>query len=163
VTAAERRLESFIKRFTPEIAADARVALGKMRALVPGALELVYDNYNALVVGFGPSSRASEAVFSIVIHPSCMNLFFLQGAGMPDPDGVLEGNGKVVRRLRLATQTTIDEPAVRRAIMLALDLARVPIDPKQPRGVEIRAVNEKQRPRRPTPKRTPAKRNGDRR
>jgi hypothetical protein len=149
VTQAERRLERFIDRFSPEIAADARLALEKMRALVPGARELVYDNYNALAVGFGPNERASNAVVSIVIYPRYITLFFLRGASLPDPDGIFQGNGTVVRHVRLASASTLDEPAIRRAISLALELAPVPIDPKQERQLEIRAVNEKQLPRRP--------------
>jgi hypothetical protein len=43
------------------------VALAKMRARLPGAVELVYDNYNALAIGFGPTERTSEAVFSIEV------------------------------------------------------------------------------------------------
>ena len=30
----------------------------RMRKLVPGATELVYDNWNGLVVGFAPTARA---------------------------------------------------------------------------------------------------------
>ncbi len=163
MTAAERRLEGFIDRFTPEVAAAARAALRTLRTLVPGARELVYDNYNALVVGFGPNERAWDAVFSIVVYPRYVTLFFLQGATLPDPDGVLTGNGKVVRHIRLEPVTTLDEPAVRRAIALALDLARVPIDPKGQRTLEIRAVSATQRPRRPQPKPVASKRKGDRR
>lgn len=163
MTAAERRLDGFIDRYTPEVAAGTRVALRKLRALVPGAHELVYDNYNALVVGFCPADRASDAIFSVVVYPRYVTLFFLQGATLPDPDGVLTGSGKVVRHLRLETEATLDEPAVRRAIALALDLARVPIDPKRPRTLEIRSVSEKQRPRRPQPKPVEAKRKRDRR
>jgi hypothetical protein len=80
---------------------------------------------------------------------------------------LLCGSGKRVRHLRLETETTLDEPAVRRAIAFALDLARVPLDPKRPRTLEIRAVSATQRPRRPQPKPPPkavaAKRKGDRR
>ena len=39
---------------------------------------MVYDNYNALVVGFGPSERASEAVVSLAIFPKWVTLCFLQ-------------------------------------------------------------------------------------
>lgn len=167
MTAAERRLEEFIDRFTPEVAAGARTALRKVRALVPGAVELVYDNYNALAIGFCPNERASDAILSIVVYPRYVTLFFLQGATLPDPDGLLCGSGKRVRHLRLETETTLDEPAVRRAIAFALDLARVPLDPKRPRTLEIRAVSATQRPRRPQPKPPPkavaAKRKGDRR
>jgi hypothetical protein len=152
MTAAERQLEVFLDRFTPEIASDARIALAKLRAAVPGAHELVYDNYNALVIGFCPNDRASAAIFSIAVYARKINLFFLQGAELPDPDGVLTGEGKVVRRISLDKRTTLDRPAVRRAIALALDMARVPIDPKQPRRLEIRSVAAKQLPRRPKTK-----------
>ena len=61
-TSPEVQLATFIERYTPEIGALARAVLARMRALVPGAVELVYDNYNALVIGFGPTERASDAV-----------------------------------------------------------------------------------------------------
>jgi len=152
VTAAERQLEGFLERFTPEIASDARIALAKLRAAVPGAIELIYDNYNALVVGFAPTERASKAIFSIAVYPRKINLFFLQGAELPDPDGILTGDGKVVRHVSLDDRTTIDRPAVRRAIALALDMASVPIDPKQPRRLVVRSISPTQRPRRPKTK-----------
>lgn len=61
---AQRQLDSFLDKYTPEVAGFARSALVKMRKLVPGAIEMVYDNYNWLVVGFGPTERPSEAIFS---------------------------------------------------------------------------------------------------
>lgn len=54
--AAEERLAGFLAKFTPEIAAFAQASLFRMRARLPGAMELVYDNYNALAIGFGPRS-----------------------------------------------------------------------------------------------------------
>ncbi|MCA1560567.1 MAG: hypothetical protein LC804_09980 [Acidobacteria bacterium] len=57
------QLAECIARYTPEIASRARVILSKMRKRLPGAFELVYDQYNALVIGYGPSERASEAIF----------------------------------------------------------------------------------------------------
>ena len=47
-----------------------------MRARLPGATELVYDTYNALAIGFGPSEKASDAIFSIVLYPRYVTLFF---------------------------------------------------------------------------------------
>jgi hypothetical protein len=40
------RLESFIDKYTPEVAAITRACLGKMRRRLPGAVQLIYDNYN---------------------------------------------------------------------------------------------------------------------
>src|SRR5271157_5076610 len=100
---AKRQLDFFLARYTPEIEAFARRALANMRKLVPGAIEMVYDNYNWLVIGFGPSERPSEAIFSIVLPPGAVTLCFLQGAGLPDPAGLLRGSGNVVRNIRLYT------------------------------------------------------------
>ena len=82
----------------------AKAVLKKMRARLPGAVELVYDNYNALVIGFGPNERASDAVFSIALYPKWINLFFLYGAMLEDPKEILRGSGKQVRRLLLKTR-----------------------------------------------------------
>src|ERR1700688_845109 len=98
---AQGQLDSFLAKYTPEIEAFARRALAKMRKLVPGAIEMVYDNFNWLVIGFGASERPSEALFSIVLPPKAVTLCFLQGAGLPDPAGLLQGSGNVVRNIRL--------------------------------------------------------------
>jgi len=85
------QLDGFLAKFTPEVRAIAKAALAKMRRRLPGALELVYDNYNALAIGFGPSERASEAIFSIALFPRWVSLFFLQsGAKLPDPQKLLK-------------------------------------------------------------------------
>ena len=65
----------------PEIGALAKAILGKMRKRLPRAVELVYDNYNALVIGFGPTERASDAIFSIAVYPRWVSLFFLTWSG----------------------------------------------------------------------------------
>ena len=61
------QLDSFIAKFTPEVAAIASATLAKMRKRLPNATQLVYDNYNALAIGFGPSERTSDAIFSIAV------------------------------------------------------------------------------------------------
>jgi hypothetical protein len=120
-----------------------------VRELVPGALELVYDNYNWLVIGFAPSERPSDAVFSIIIHPRKIALAFLQsGTSLTDPDGLLRGSGKRVRSILVEGPGTLDRPGVRNLIGQAIALARVPFDPRQSSRVIIRAVAERQRPRR---------------
>jgi hypothetical protein len=137
-------------RYTPEIAATARAALVRLRRQVPGAVELVYDNYNALVVGLGPSERASEAVMSIALYPRWVTLFFLQdGPQLPDPDGLLKGSGSHVRSIRLETADHIDAPAVRALIRAALEQADVRIDPAGRRRLVIKSISPKRRPRRP--------------
>lgn len=137
-------------KYTPQVAADARVVLAWMRARLPGAVELVYDNYNWLVIGFGPSERASEAPFSIVLAPRWVTLCFLYGARLKDPKKLLRGGGKRVRTIRLLEAVkTLKDPAVCALIDQAVAQMPVPFDRKQRRRIAIRAVLAKQRSRRP--------------
>jgi hypothetical protein len=146
---SEKRLDRFIDKYSPEIAAEAREALAKMRARLPGSIEMVYDNYNALVIGFGPTDRPAAAIFSLAVYPRWITLFFLQGTGVRDPHRRLKGNGKQVRQLRLESAETLDDPVVDALIAAALESAAIPIDPETPRQLIIKSVSEKQRPRRP--------------
>ena len=59
----EGQLDTFIDKFTPAVATLARACLEKMRARLPGAVQMVYDNYKP---GDGLArTRASEAIFSM--------------------------------------------------------------------------------------------------
>jgi len=144
------QLDAFLDKFTPEVAAQARTALRKMRAHLPGAIELVYDNYNALAIGFGPTERTSEAIFSIALFTRWVSLFFLiNGTRLRDPGGYLEGNGNQCRHIKLKSPAMIDDPAVQDLIAQALELSDKKIDPAQTGRLIIKSISAKQRPRRP--------------
>src|SRR3984957_5274785 len=145
---AEKQLERFLDAFAPEVADLARTTLVKLRKRLPHAKELVYDNYNALAIGFAPSERASEGIFSIAIYPMHINFFFLQGAKLPDPDGLLQGEGSVVRHIRLEDEKTLDRGDVKAMMATAMKMAEVPFDKKTEYKLVIKSVSAKQRPRR---------------
>ena len=54
------RLGAFLDRFAPAIAKSARGVLKAMRRRCPGATLLVYDNYNALAIGFATGERVKD-------------------------------------------------------------------------------------------------------
>jgi hypothetical protein len=146
----QAQLDAFVAKYSPQVSAVAWRALARMRRRLPGAIELVYDNYNALAVGFGPSERASEAIVSIAVYPRWVSLFFLQsGPRLPDPHRLLKGSGKMVRHIVLESAADLDKPAVQALIAAALEHARKPIDPARRHRIVIRSVSAKQRPRRP--------------
>ena len=150
---ASVQLDAFLAKYDPEVEAFARRALAKMRKLVPGAIEMVYDNFNWLVIGFSPTERPSEAIFSLVLPAGRVTLCFLQGAGLPDPAKRLQGSGNVVRNIRLydadePDAKVLDDPEVLALIHVALNRAKVPMPAGARRKLIIRAVAAKQRPRR---------------
>jgi hypothetical protein len=147
--ASVEQLAGFIAKYSPEIQEQAALVLAKMRERLPHAIEMVYDNYNALVCGFCPSDRPSEAVFSIVFFPRYISLCFLHGAGLPDPHAILKGDGNQVRNVRLGSPDDLDLPEVRETMEIAMEYAPVPFDPSRPYQLVIKSISAKQRQRLP--------------
>jgi hypothetical protein len=145
----ENQLAGFIAKYTPEVGAVAHAALAKLRARAPGAVELVYDGYNALAIGFSPTERAADVIMSIALYPRWVNLFFLHGADLADPRQLLKGSGKSIRHLVLEDATTLDKPAVKQLMKEALARAAKPLDSAATGRIVIKSVSAKQRPRRP--------------
>lgn len=147
-----QQLDEFIAKYTPEIAALAQTVLKKVRKRLPSALELVYDNYNALAIGFAPSEKTSEAIFSIALYPRWVSLFFLQAAGLRDPHKLLRGSGTVARHIVLADANDLAKPEIEALIAQALTLAKAPLPAQQKHRIIIKSISAKQRPRRPNDK-----------
>jgi hypothetical protein len=143
------QLSSFISKFSPDIAAQARAVLCELRTRLPGAVELVYDNYNALAIGFGPTERMHDLILSVAIYPRWVSLFFFNPQDLPDPDGLLRGTGTMVRHLVLASPADLDRPAVRTLVRRAVASSELPLDAAQPGRLVIKSVSARQRARRP--------------
>ena len=146
---AESELAGFIAKFTPRMQSLIRGCRTRLEDRFPDAVQLIYDNYNFLVIGFGPTERASEAILSLAAHARGVNLCFLQhGPRLPDPTSILRGNGKVVRNVRLNSPDDLERADVSALIDAALRLADRPMDESAGPDVIIKSVSAKQRPRR---------------
>ncbi len=144
----QAQLEGFIDKFTPEVAAQARRALAMVKARLPGATMLVYDNYNALAIGFGANDRVGGIVCSIALYPRWVSLFLSNGPSLPDPAGLLEGEGGTVRHIKL-TGDRLDDPAVWELLRAAAASVALPIDPAGEERLIVKSISARQRPRRP--------------
>jgi len=145
----EEQLAGFLDKFAPPVAADARAMLAMMTARIPGATIPVYDNYNALAIGFGPDDRVKHVVLSLAVFPRWVTLCFTWGVKLPDPLRLLKGGGSQVRSLRLTGPAHLAAPGVDALITAALAQAVVPVDPGATGGLVIKSISAKQRPRRP--------------
>lgn len=143
----QEQLDGFIDKFTPEIAATIRRAVVMVSARLPGATILVYDNYNALAIGFGASDKVRSIVCSVAGYPRWVSLFLSNGPALPDPEGLLEGKGGTVRHVKL-TGDRLDSPAVAALIEAAAASVAQPIDPAGEGRLIIKAISARQRPRR---------------
>jgi len=144
----EKQLKSFIDKFTPVNRALIRAVRKALRHRLPTAHELVYDNYNFFVIGYGSTERPSDCIVSLAAAANGVGLCFIHGASLPDPKGVLLGSGKQTRFLRLDSAERLGRPEVEALLTAAVARARTPL-PADGRGkLVIRSVSAKQRPRR---------------
>jgi hypothetical protein len=147
---AARQLTGFLAKFEPAVAKEARAALRRVSRLVPsGAVRMVYDNWNRLVIGFGPTERASDAVLSILVARDHVTLCFINDApSLPDPEKLLKGAGRVVRHIRLGAAADLDRRPIRALVQAAIDGTDVPFTRRGPSKLVIKSVSPRQRPRR---------------
>lgn len=150
----EAQLKSFIAKFDSPHQTVIRAARKALRQRFPTATELVYDNYNFFVIGYGPTERPSDAIISIAAAANGIGLCFIRGASLPDPARILQGSGKQTRFLRLPSADILNKPEVQALLKLAADRAKTPL-PAQGKGrLVIRSISAKQRPRRKTARKT---------
>lgn len=141
-TRKERPLPEIIGRLPPEMARLTRAVLARMRGRMPGAVEMVYDKANSLVIGFCPDERASNVINSIAVYRKWINLYFFQGDALPDPEGLLQGTGSMVRSIRITDAAELDRPAVKALMAEALKRADPPLDKNGKRRVIIKQVRK---------------------
>jgi hypothetical protein len=94
------------------MAAPIGDVLTRMRARLPGAVELVYDNYNALAIGFASGERVADVIFSVACFPRWVSLFFFPGVDLEDPENLLKGSGTKCQHIVLRSPAMLDAPGV---------------------------------------------------
>ena len=150
MTTAQQQLDGFLQKYSPEMEKLGRGAIAHLRKRLPGAVVVVYDNYNSLAVGFGPDDKVSTLPLSIALFPRWATLFFMQGATLPDPAKLLTGKGPKIRSLRLADGLkTLKSDEVDTLIATAILQRGWKLDTRAKGELIVKSISPKQRPRRP--------------
>jgi len=145
---AEKQLAGFIYKFEPKNQTVIRAVRKTLRKRLPTANELVYDNYNFFVIGYGPTERPSDCILSIAAGANGVGICFIRGASLPDPHKTLLGSGKQTRFIRLESAKALARPEVEALIAAAVAKSKAPLPPTGKGKLIIRSVSAKQRPRR---------------
>jgi hypothetical protein len=143
------QLAGFIAKFDPAVARLIRGTCTTLRrAYFGSATELVYDNYNALAIGWTGSGRTSDVIVSVAATSRGVALYFTWGTTLPDPTGILLGSGNQGRFVRVERPATLQRAEVKALLTAAIRQARAPL-PRTGKGVTIiKSISKKQRPRR---------------
>lgn len=89
----------------------------------PAAVEKLLQVY-ALVFWYSLTGKMTDAFCQVVIYPRGVNLMFNRGAELKDPDGVLVGEGKIIRHIKVRRPEDLKSPHLREFIRAALKHAK---------------------------------------
>ncbi|MES2279168.1 MAG: hypothetical protein V4592_24260 [Bacteroidota bacterium] len=91
----------------------------------PQCNELIYDNYNAVAIGWSPTEKLSHIFCSIAVYRAGHNIHFgfYWGTEVPDPKKMLIGNGNQYRYIQVKDLAGFPRDYMRQLVMDAYILS----------------------------------------
>jgi len=118
------RLPTAVKR-DPAIAAWMREHVGELGATARRWFDVARgcgDDVREVLHDGQPTACVGDAAFAYVdAFKAHVDVGFFRGAELADPDGLLEGTGKVMRHVKLRPQHDVDAGALTKLIEVAYD------------------------------------------
>jgi hypothetical protein len=87
---------------------------------VPDASESIYQVYT-VAIWFGFSGKMKDMFCYIATNEGHINLGFPRGSTLPDPNHVLEGEGKAMRHIKFDSTSELERNYVRRYIQASVE------------------------------------------
>jgi hypothetical protein len=105
-------VEAWLQRQPADLGAIARRWFEVIRGCGDDVREIVHDGC--------PVACVADAAFAYVhAFKAHVNVGFYQGADLADPDGLLQGTGKLMRHVKLRPDRSVDAAALTRLIEAA--------------------------------------------
>ena len=117
------KLQEYLMPYSAEVARMMFALRELVLKEAPDAGETVFRGY-AVSIAFSFTGRWTEAFCHVVAYKAHVNLGFNRGAELPDPKGVLEGTGKLIRHIPVRTLADLKNPNLLRFLRKALKLVR---------------------------------------
>jgi len=112
------QIDKWLEARRPELAAIARRWFDVMRGCGGDVTELLHDGH--------PTACVEDGAFGYVnVFTSHVNIGFFHGASLPDPAGLLQGDGRFMRHVKARPESLPDESALQALIDAAyLDIKK---------------------------------------
>lgn len=118
-------LLKFLSAYDKRIGKLALEVRNTVLSAAPDATEAIYDAYNAVAIGYSFTGRLKESFIHVAVYAPHVNLGFNHGAEMDDPEGVLQGDCKMVRHLTIREPGDLKKKYVARLVKDAVRDGRV--------------------------------------
>src|SRR5689334_17982029 len=116
-----RQLLTYLAPYDPHVSNLTLAVREVVLEEAPEAIESISKGY-ALAIGYSFTGKPLKDGFChIVTYTTHVNLGFNRGAQLPDPNGILIGEGKSIRHITIRNQSELERPFVRRYLQAAID------------------------------------------
>ncbi|MBL0154972.1 MAG: hypothetical protein IPP93_16430 [Chitinophagaceae bacterium] len=109
-----------LKKFLLPYAPAIRKLIMSMRAFVwdlyPKSNELIYDNYNAVALGWSVSEKLSHTFCTMAAFEKCCHFGFYYGNRISDPEKKLSGAGSQYRYIKLASINELPKTYIKKLL-----------------------------------------------
>ena len=150
---AERQLAGLLAKFEPKNRKLITSVRRALRKRFPAVNELVYDYTKSLVISYSPNERGSDGIAAISADANGVRLFFNHGPSLPDPQGILLGDGRQTRYIRIEASKVLLRPEVESLLNAAVSKMRVPMSRSGRGEIIIKSSKQKTKSRSVKPKR----------
>lgn len=113
-----------LKRVPAAVRPTVRAARRLVKTVAPKAEEIAYRSTaprasSSMIWKLARYAVGGENVVGIGTRPTYATLYFFRGGELEDESGLLEGGGKTMRSIRLASPADVERPAVKRLVRKA--------------------------------------------
>jgi Domain of unknown function (DU1801) len=115
-------VDTFLKGYSPQVREIAVKAREVILSVMPDATEKVYPGWKVIQYATGADMKSVFAAISP--QRERVNLGLANAVDLKDPDGLLEGDGKAIRHVKLTSPEAAAAPAVRELVRGALQALR---------------------------------------
>ena len=114
-----RDLTRFLRPFDDNVRQTALFLRKLVLEIYPDSFELIYDNYNALAIGFAVSDRAGDVFCSIAVYSWYVNFGLNRGSEIVDPEKKLVGSGSLYRHIAVEDREQFPRVCMKRLLKQA--------------------------------------------
>src|SRR6476660_3240193 len=113
-------LKEALERFEPEVQDLAAAARAVVLDVVGPCYECIFPIKRLVSILYSTTEkRMKDNICLVVVYRDHVNLMFPRGVDLKDPRGLLEGDGKAMRHVKMRSTSDADRPDVRRLIAQA--------------------------------------------
>ena len=95
---------------------------------------------------YGPTHKMKDGICYIGVMKDHVNLGFIRGSALSDPQRILEGEGKQMRHIKIRNMSDLLRPAIRTYLQEACERAGFEVAPEKARTVNT-VVKRKSQPK----------------